>query len=108
VNFLRDLAADFKRLGRSYFPGVSVDSFSDQTKMNLVKDIDADLAISSQSLDLLPGSARRAVTAAQLLFQSLNRQIEKTPASELIDKRISVSNFQKVFVLLRSMMGAKA
>ncbi|MFY8050219.1 MAG: phytoene/squalene synthase family protein [Aquiluna sp.] len=108
VNFLRDLAADFKRLGRSYFPGVSVDSFSDQTKMNLVKDIDADLAISSQSLGLLPGSARRAVTAAQLLFQSLNRQIEKTPASELIDKRISVTTLKKVFVLLRSMMGAKA
>lgn len=76
--------------------------------MNLVKDIDADLAISSKSLDLLPSSARRAVTAAQLLFESLNRQIEKTPASELIDRRISVSSAKKLWVLLRSMIGAKA
>lgn len=108
VNFLRDLAADFKRLGRSYFPGVRVDSFNEETKMKLVRDIDSDLAISSTSLGLLPSSARRAVTAAQLLFESLNRQIEKTPASELIDKRISVSSAKKLLVLLRSMIGAKA
>lgn len=108
VNFLRDLAADFKRLGRSYFPGVRVDSFNEETKMQLVKDIDADLAVSSDSLGLLPTSARRAVTAAQLLFESLNRQIEKTPASELIDRRISVSSSKKLLVLIRSMIGAKA
>lgn len=108
VNFLRDLAADFKRLGRSYFPGVRVDSFNEETKMKLVRDIDSDLTISSTSLGLLPSSARRAVTAAQLLFESLNRQIEKTPASELIDKRISVSSSKKLLVLLRSMIGAKA
>ncbi len=108
VNFLRDLAADFKRLGRSYFPGVIVDSFNEETKMQLVKDIDADLAVSSDSLGLLPTSARRAVTAAQLLFESLNRQIEKTPASELIDRRISVSSSKKLLVLIRSMIGAKA
>ncbi len=108
VNFLRDLAADFKRLGRSYFPGVRVESFNEETKMQLVKDIDADLAVSSDSLGLLPTSARRAVTAAQLLFESLNRQIEKTPASELIDRRISVSSSKKLLVLIRSMIGAKA
>jgi len=108
VNFLRDLAADFKRLGRSYFPGVRVDSFNEETKMKLVRDIDSHLTISSTSLGLLPSSARRAVTAAQLLFESLNRQIEKTPASELIDKRISVSSSKKLLVLLRSMIGAKA
>ena len=108
VNFLRDLEADFKRLGRSYFPGVRVDSFNEETKMKLVRDIDSHLTISSTSLGLLPSSARRAVTAAQLLFESLNRQIEKTPASELIDKRISVSSSKKLLVLLRSMIGAKA
>jgi phytoene/squalene synthetase len=108
VNFLRDLAADFKRLGRSYFPGVSVESFNEETKQRLVQDIDADLAVSSKSLGLLDSSARRAVSAAQLLFENLNREIERTPANELINRRISVSNGKKFLVLLRAVMGAKA
>ncbi len=108
VNFLRDLAADFKRLGRSYFPGVRVESFNEETKARLIADIDKDLAISSSSLGLLPRPARRAVAAAQLLFTELNREIEKTPASELINKRISVGKTRKLAVLIRALMGAKA
>jgi phytoene/squalene synthetase len=108
VNFLRDLAADFKRLGRSYFPGVRVESFNEETKARLIADIDKDLAISSSSLGLLPRPARRAVAAAQLLFTELNREIEKTPASELINRRISVGKTRKLAVLLRALMGAKA
>ena len=108
VNFLRDLAADFKRLGRSYFPGVRVESFNEETKARLIADIDKDLAISSSSLGLLPRPARRAVAAAQLLFTELNREIEKTPASELINKRISVGKTRKLAVLIRALIGAKA
>jgi len=107
VNFLRDLAADFKRLGRSYFPGVDVKNFNEETKKRLVADINADLAVSAESLPLLPISARRAVTAAQLLFTQLNHQIAKTSAEELITKRISVSAKQKTALLIRAVLGAK-
>ena len=107
VNFLRDLAADFDRLGRSYFPGVSVESFDEQTKERLVVDIETDLAISSKSLPLLPLGARRAVAAAQLLFQELNQKISKTPASELKTRRISVGNSRKLVLLARA-IGGKA
>lgn len=108
VNFLRDLASDFQRLGRSYFPDVKVETFNEETKKRLVADIDSDLRVSSISLPLLPMSARRAVAAAQLLFTKLNRQIEKTPAKELISKRISVSTPNKVLILLRALIGARA
>lgn len=107
VNFLRDLAADFKRLGRSYFPGVDVKNFNEETKKRLVADIHADLAVSAESLPLLPSSARRAVTAAQLLFTQLNHQIAKTSAEELITKRISVSAAHKTALLIRAVLGAK-
>ncbi len=107
VNFLRDLAADFKRLGRSYFPGVDVKNFNEETKKRLVADINTDLAVSAESLPLLPTSARRAVTAAQLLFTQLNHQIAKTSAEELITKRISVSAAQKTALLIRAVLGAK-
>lgn len=107
VNFLRDLAADFKKLGRSYFPGVNVASFDEATKLRLVQDIRNDLEKSAKTLPLLPPSARKAVTAAQLLFQELNEKIGKTPASELISTRISVSNLSKLNLLIKSYLGAK-
>lgn len=107
VNFLRDLAADFKRLGRSYFPGVDVNNFNEETKQRLVADINHDLALSAQSLPLLSPSARRAVAAAQLLFTQLNRQIERTSAKELITRRISVSALQKTALLIKAVMGVK-
>ncbi len=106
VNFLRDLA-DFKRLGRSYFPGVDVNNFNEETKQRLVADIDKDLRVSAESLPLLPSSARRAVAAAQLLFTQLNRQISKTSAQELINRRISVGAAQKIALLIRAVMGVK-
>ena len=107
VNFLRDLAADFKRLGRSYFPGVDVNNFNEETKQRLVADIDKDLRVSAESLPLLPSSARRAVAAAQLLFTQLNRQISKTSAQELINRRISVGAPQKLALLIKAVMGVK-
>ena len=107
VNFLRDLAADFKKLGRSYFPGVNVESFDEATKKRLVEDIRDDLKKSAMTLPLLPKGARRAVTAAQMLFQELNEKIAKTSAAELISTRISVSNWKKLQLLIASYLGAK-
>jgi len=107
VNFLRDLSADFKRLGRSYFPNVTVTSFDEATKNRLVADIDQDIALAASSLPLLPSGARPAVTAALLLFAELNRKIARTPAAELIDTRISVSNPKKLLLVLRANLGAK-
>ena len=107
VNFLRDLQADFKRLGRSYFPGVNVQSFDEATKQRLVADIEKDLEVSAASLPLLPRSARVAVTAAQLLFAELNRKIGNTSAQDLINTRISVPNLSKLVLVLRAYLGAK-
>ena len=105
VNFLRDLAADFDRLGRSYFPNVSVENFDEETKKKLVQDIQSDLQTSSESLPLLPMGSRRAVAAAQLLFQELNDKISKTPAQELKTRRISVGNSRKLVLLARALRG---
>ena len=107
VNFLRDLNADFKRLGRSYFPNVNVSNFDEATKDRLVADINQDLKVSALSLPLLPRSARAAVTAAQLLFAELNQAIGNTEAKKLIETRISVGNAKKLWLLAKSFLGAK-
>ena len=105
VNFLRDLAADFEQLGRSYFPLVNVNTFNEETKVALVQDINNDLAVSAQSIKLIPKSARKAVVSAQLLFTELNDKISATPAEELIRTRIRVSNLRKLVIIAKAMIG---
>ncbi|RLQ86540.1 phytoene/squalene synthase family protein [Mycetocola zhadangensis] len=96
VNFLRDLSADFDGLGRNYFPGVELSSFSENDKSRLLADIDTDLAASSAALPGLPASSRRAVALAQLLFGELTERIRSTPASALIQTRVRVPNSVKL------------
>lgn len=108
VNFLRDLAADFKALGRSYFPNVTVANFTEAEKTRLVDDINAELAISAKTISLLPGNCRAAVAAAQLLFADLNHRIDATPAAELIERRISVPNWRKIGLLFQAIVTRKA
>lgn len=107
VNFLRDLAADFEQLGRSYFPLVNVNNFTEETKVGLVADINKDLSTSAASIHLIPKSARTAVVAAQLLFTELNSKISNTPAEELMRTRIRVSNLRKIFIIIKAVSGVK-
>ena len=105
VNFLRDLSADARGLGRSYFPGISPESFTEADKTRLVEDIRAELVISAASIRLLPKTARRAVVAAHLLFEALNERIGNTPADRLISTRISVPSSSKAIILAKAWLG---
>ncbi|RWZ68213.1 phytoene/squalene synthase family protein [Labedella populi] len=107
VNFLRDLAADFAGLGRSYFPGISVDAFSEADKTRLLDDIDADLAASAATIDGLPASSRRAVVLAHDLFAELSRRIRSTPASELVTTRVRVPNPVKMRIAVNAARGVR-
>jgi phytoene/squalene synthetase len=105
VNFLRDLAADFEQLGRSYFPDVAVDNFDEATKLRLLDDIDADLAVSAAVVPDLPRSSRRAVALAQSLFAELSARLRATPAAELVRARVRVPNRVKARLALAAVVG---
>ncbi len=105
VNFLRDLAADFERLGRSYFPDVTVNSFNEADKSRLLDDIDADLAVSAAVVPDLPRSSRRAVALAQSLFAELSVRLRATPAAELVRARMRVPGPVKARLALTSALG---
>jgi 15-cis-phytoene synthase len=105
VNFLRDLKADFDALGRSYFPGVRVDAFTEADKLRLLDDIDSDLAVSAAVLPALPASSRRAVALAQSLFAELSRRLRATPASTLRTARVRVPNPVKARLALAAASG---
>lgn len=105
VNFLRDLAADVETLGRSYFPGIRVDQFTEQEKHRLLDDIDDDLRVSAAVIPELPAGSRRAVALAQSLFQELGERIRRTPAETLIRARISVPTTVKARLLAQAAAG---
>lgn len=107
VNFLRDLAADFETLGRSYFPGVSVDSFTEEDKIRLLDDIDSDLRISAAVIPDLPASSRRAVALAQSLFAELSVRLRATPAERLRESRIRVPNPVKLRIATGAALGLR-
>lgn len=105
VNFLRDLSADFETLGRSYFPGVSVGSFTEADKMRLLDDIDADLRESAAIVPLLPVTSRRAVALAQGLFAELAARLRATPADRLLSTRVRVPNAVKLRIAAGALAG---
>jgi len=108
VNFLRDLAADFETLGRSYFPGIDVDSFTEAEKSRLLDDIDSDLRQSAAVLPLLPSDCRRGVALAQGLFTELALRLRATPAEQLVRSRVRVPNPVKLRIAAGAVAGRKA
>lgn len=105
VNFLRDLSADFETLGRSYFPGVRVDSFTEEEKHRLLDDIDDDLRMSAAVLPDLPASSRKAVALAQGLFAELAARLRRTPATELVRARVRVPDPVKLRIAASVLAG---
>ena len=105
VNFLRDLAADFETLGRSYFPGVDITTFSEADKVRLLDDIDDDLRVSGEVIPELPKGSRRAVALAHGLFAELSKRLRATPASELVRSRVRVPNPIKARIALGAALG---
>src|SRR5699024_3386184 len=88
VNFLRDLHADQSLLGRAYFPGVDLSTFTDRERDLLLDDIDADLDAAAVAVRRLPVSSRTAVHAAHGLFQELSTRLRATPASRIARERV--------------------
>lgn len=105
VNFLRDLADDCDRLGRSYFPGVDPDDFTDAQKNEIVAEIDDDLAAARRALAHLPRRARWATGAALGLFSELNRRLSAAPAERIRRERLSVPRRAKALIVLRAILG---
>jgi 15-cis-phytoene synthase len=105
VNFLRDLSADFRELGRSYFPGVRVDSFTEADKNRLLDDIDVDLHASAAVIPKLPAGSRRAVSLAQSLFADLALRLRATPADRLVTTRVRVPNPIKLRIATGAALG---
>ena len=107
VNFLRDLREDMLHLGRIYFPDLSIASFDDNTKLKLVNDIEKDFSEALTGIKQLPSNSRLAVFTAYRYYKRLLEKISKTPASEIINRRIRVANADKMRLFTYSIIRNK-
>jgi phytoene/squalene synthetase len=102
VNFLRDLKADFEGLNRTYFPGTDLNRLDEESKAAIIKDIESDFAIGLSGIRQLPMEARFGVFMAYRYYSKLLQKLKKTPAMEIKNARIRVSNHKKIILLTRS------
>ena len=92
VNFLRDLNADKNILGRSYFPNIDVASLDEDTKEQIIADIETDFKQAYEGLKQLPKGARLGVYVAYIYYLSLLRKIKRTQASVIMKQRVRIPN----------------
>jgi phytoene/squalene synthetase len=101
VNFLRDLKNDMEVLDRRYFPEVQNSPLNEQTKNQLISDIEGDFAEALKGIRKLPDDVKPAVMLAYSYYRSLLQKIQKTPASGIMEARIRISNFRKILLLVK-------
>jgi len=104
VNFLRDLKADYESLGRTYFPGVDLESFSTDHKLKIEKEIAEDFEMALVGIKKLPLKARKGVYLAYVYYLQLFRKIKHTPVEKMMEARIRVPNVSKVGLMFQSMV----
>jgi phytoene synthase len=102
INFLRDLKADYCELGRTYFPGVDLRDFTDDTKRKIEDDIAADFRLGYEGIKQLPRSARFGVYVAYLYYLALFEKIKNTSSQRVMKNRIRVRNRRKLSILAYS------
>ncbi len=102
VNFLRDLQADFQALNRSYFPGLDVRRFDDETKARIEADIEADFAAALEGIRRLPLKARFGVYTAYRYYAALFRKIRSMAPQKVLQQRVRVPDFRKLFIVAQA------
>lgn len=102
INFLRDLNADYKALGRVYFPGIDMNEFNATVKQDIERDIEADFHAGYLGILELPKNARFGVYLAYVYYYKLFSKIKQMPAKIILEERVRIPNNRKVGLLLTS------
>jgi phytoene/squalene synthetase len=102
VNFLRDLKADYAGMGRSYFPGLDISRFDDNSKKEIEESIARDFFNGFKGIQKLPRTSRFGVYVAYVYYLALFKKIRNTPSERVLNKRIRIRNRQKATLLAYS------
>lgn len=102
VNFLRDVKDDYQLLSRTYFPGVDFANFTVKMKGQIEDDIMNDFLNAYSGIIKLPIKARFGVYVAYKYYLSLFKKIQKTTPVNILEQRIRIPNYGKVFIVAKA------
>jgi phytoene/squalene synthetase len=102
INFLRDINADYSGMGRIYFPNIEISELNIDTKKELEADIELDFIKGLEGIKLLPKDSRIGVYIAYIYYYKLFNKIKHIDPSEILEKRIRISDSQKIILLASS------
>ena len=102
VNFLRDLKDDSNILNRVYFPNVDMDDFNEESKKEIINEIELDFTNAIKGIAQLPKNSRFAVYIAYRYYNKLLKKLKRTSSENIVKKRVRIHNFQKFAVIARS------
>lgn len=100
VNFLRDIKSDLEDRKRVYFPGLDIRNFSQADKKKIEQEIALEFAEAQKGINHLPANSRKGVQLALNYYQGLLKKIAVSDPQELLQKRIRISNVQKIKLLI--------
>jgi phytoene/squalene synthetase len=104
VNFLRDVQADLKERGRTYFPNVDLLNFTKTEKEQIEKEIEEDFRAAYEGIVRLKKEARLGVYVAYIYYLKLFRKIKKKQPAAIMQNRIRVNNVVKLGLLFQGMV----
>ncbi|TWR27980.1 phytoene/squalene synthase family protein [Mucilaginibacter achroorhodeus] len=107
INFLRDIKSDYEDRGRTYFPEVDFSNFTEEDKKLIEKDIKQDFDDALVGIKQLPAGSRLGVYVAYIYYLQLFKKISATSANTIIEKRIRVSDTQKIGLYCKALLHRK-
>lgn len=102
VNFLRDIKDDEEILSRTYFPNIDLNTLDENSKQQIIVEIEENFKMAFEGIVNLPHDARLGVFVAYKYYRRLLKKLQKTPASEIKNSRIRVPNIEKLGLLTGS------
>ena len=93
---------DSNILKRVYFPNVNMDHFNENSKKDIIDEIELDFKNAIKGIAKLPKNSRFAVYIAYRYYNKLLKKLKRTSSEKIINNRIRIHNFQKFAVIARS------
>ena len=90
---------NFEELNRTYFPNTDLSQLDENSKQEIIKEIESDFEAAFIGIKKLPIEARFGVYTAYRYYKKLLLKLKKTPSTEIKNSRIRVSDYQKVSLL---------
>jgi phytoene/squalene synthetase len=108
VNFLRDIQSDLNDRGRIYLPGIHhLDYINNANKYKLEKEVEYEFKEAFKGIVKLPISVKLGVYSAYLYYLMLFRKISRLDVEQLKKRRVRISNWYKLYLLLKSYLEVK-